>query len=205
MSFGLVGYAQENSTPEAWLEIIGISELEGSPLAAATATLYDGTTRVSSAKTSSDGRFVFRLEKNKTYTIEVEKDGLVSKSISFKTNMPDDVAGKWTSEFSIGLVRYCDGVDYSLLKQPVDIVEFDASRKEFSSNREYVSKMRPGIESILIRYEECMLDKYENAVREADRLVSGNDYQAAIASYEAALQIYRMSHCLVKELQRLSR
>lgn len=186
----LIAFGQENPVPETYLEVIGISELEGSALSGARATLYEGTNEVSAVNTSSDGRFKFTLQRNKTYTIEISKDGLVSKSISFKTNLPDDVTGIWTSEFSIGLVKYCDGVDYGLLRQPVDIVEFDPGRKEFVSNREYVAKMRPGIENILISYEECMLDKYDNAVKEADRLVTGKDFDAAISAYEEALQIY---------------
>jgi len=63
------------------------------PLPGATANLYEGGSKVKSLKTGSDGSFSFRLEINKQYTIEIEKNGLISKRISFNTTMPDEEKG----------------------------------------------------------------------------------------------------------------
>jgi tetratricopeptide (TPR) repeat protein len=183
-----VSLAQEAS--ERYLEVRGISELEMQPLAKATANLYEGTNKVESIQTASDGRFSFRLEINKVYTIEIEKAGLVSKRISFNTTMPDEEKGSWMNEFSIGLVKNCEGVDYSALKEPVDKVKFDPKRREYVSDRDYVNSMRPRIEKILVSYDECMMNKYDAAIRKGDQAFGSNDTEAALAAYREALEIY---------------
>ncbi|MBN2481615.1 MAG: hypothetical protein JXB19_07745 [Bacteroidales bacterium] len=181
--------AQDGSS-STYLNVRGISELDMEALPGATATLYEGNVRVSSVRTGANGTFSFRLEVNRQYTIEISKEGLVSKRISFNTTMPDEEKGIWTNEFSIGLVKFCDGVDYSILDEPVDIVEFDTRRREFVSNKEYVSRMRPEIENVLMDYETCMLDKYDAALRNADQSYVRKNYQEAISGYKAALEIY---------------
>lgn len=184
-----IGKAQ-NSASETYLNVRGIAELDMKPLSGATATLYEGSSEVKSVRTGSDGRFTFKLQVNKQYTIEISKNGLVSKNIDFNTSMPEEEKGMWTNEFSIGLVKYCEGVDYSILNEPVDIVGFDARRREFVSNEGYVARMRPRIQNVLANYEKCVSDKYDDAIREADQLSKQKNYQEAISSYRTALEVF---------------
>ena len=180
----------QNSEPERYLEVRGISELDMEPLPRATAKLYEGSNLVKTIQTGADGSFSFRLEINKQYEIVLEKDGLVSKKIAFNSQMPDEEKGTWMNEFSMGLVKPCSGVDYSVLKEPVDRVAFDAKRREFISDKDYVNRMRPRIESLLMKNDQCQLDKYEETVKKADQLASQNRHQEAIATYQEALEIY---------------
>lgn len=180
----------QNSEPERYLEVRGMSELDMEPLPRATAKLYEGSNLVKTIQTGADGSFSFRLEVNKQYEIVLEKDGLISKKISFNTQMPDEEKGTWMNEFSMGLVKPCSGVDYSVLKEPVDRVSFDAKRREFVSDKDYVNRMRPRIESLLMKNDQCHLDKYEETVKKADQLASQNRYQEAIATYQEAHEIY---------------
>jgi len=149
----------QTTDEERYLEVKGTSELDMQPLPRATANLYEGTTKIKSIETGSDGHFSFRLEINKEYTIEIEKQGLVSKRISFNTSMPDEEKGAWMNEFSIGLVKYCDGVDYSVLQEPVEKVKFVTKRREYISDKDYVNKIRPRIENVLMKYDECIMNK----------------------------------------------
>jgi tetratricopeptide (TPR) repeat protein len=185
----MISLAQDQAA-ERFLEVRGKSELELKPLPRATADLYEVTAKVNTIQTGADGSFSFRLETNKEYTIEVLKDGLVSKSIRFNTSMPDEEKGTWISEFSIGLIKACDGVDYSALKEPVDIVKFDPKRREFVSDKDYVNKMRPRLESILMKYDQCMMDKYDAAIKKGDQAFTQNKMEEAQAAYQEALEIY---------------
>jgi tetratricopeptide (TPR) repeat protein len=175
---------------ERFLEVRGTSELDMAPLARATAVLYEGGTRLRSVQTSADGTFSFRLEINKVYTIVLEKEGLVSKRITFITTMPDAETGSWMNEFSMGLVKPCEGMDYSVLNEPVDKVSFDAKRREFLSDKEYVNRIRPRIENMMMKNDQCLLSKYEDAVKKGDQLVAQKLFQEAIASYQKAGAIY---------------
>ncbi len=184
---GISSFAQES---ERYLEVRGVSELEMQPLAKATANLYEGTNRVQSIQTAADGSFSFRLEINKQYTIEVVKDGLVGKKISFNTTMPDEEKGTWMNEFSIGLLKYCDGVDYSALKEPVDIVKFDPKRRQYESDKDYVGRMRPKIENVFMKYDECIMDKYDAAIKKGNQAYQQKNMQEAIAAYKEAQVIF---------------
>ncbi len=181
--------AQENE-PERYLEVRGMSELDMEPLPRATAKLFEGSSLVKTIQTGADGSFSFRLEVNKQYEIVLEKDGLISKKIFFNTQLPDEEKGTWMNEFSMGLIRPCNGVDYSVLKEPVDRVAFDAKRREYISDKDYVNRMRPRIESLLMKNDQCQLDKYEETVKKADQLASQNRTQEAIATYQEALEIF---------------
>ncbi len=182
-------FSQE-AAPERYLEVRGIAEFDMQPLSQVTANLYDGSNLVKSAKTGSDGRFSFKLEPNKQYTIEIEKDGMVSKRISFDTRMPDEEKGTWMNEFSMGLVKPCSGVDYSVLKEPVDKVSFDAKRREFISDKSYVNNMRSRMERMMIENDQCHLNNYESLVKKADQLASQKKFEEATGIYRQALEIY---------------
>jgi tetratricopeptide (TPR) repeat protein len=194
-------FAQEN---ERYLEVRGISELEMQPLAKATANLYEGTNKIQSIQTASDGSFSFRLEINKQYTIEVVKDGLVGKKISFNTTMPDEEKGKWMNEFSIGLVKHCEGVDYSVLNEPVDIVRFDPKRRQYTSDKDYVGRMRPRIENLLAKYDQCMMDKYETAIKKGNQAYQQKNMEEAIAAYKEAQEIFPRETFPAKQISEIN-
>ncbi len=198
---GISSFAQES---ERYLEVRGTSELEMQPLSSATANLYEGTNKIQSIQTASDGSFSFRLEINKQYTIEVVKDGLVGKRISFNTTMPDEEKGKWMNEFSIGLVKYCDGVDYSALKEPVDIVKFDPKRRQYVSDKDYVGRMRPKIENVLAKYDQCMMDKYDAAIKKGNEAYQQKNMQEAIAAYKEAQEIYPRETFPAKQISEIN-
>jgi tetratricopeptide (TPR) repeat protein len=200
---GIISFAQDKAT-ERYLEVRGTSELEMKPLARATATLYEGTNKVQSIQTASDGSFSFRLEINRQYTIQLEKDGLVGKRISFDTHMPDEEKGKWMNEFSIGLVRFCDGVDYSILKEPVDRVKFDPKRRQYISDKDYVSSMRPRIENVLAKYDKCMMDKYEAAITKGNQALQQKKTQEAITAYQEAHEIFPQETYPTKQINEIN-
>jgi tetratricopeptide (TPR) repeat protein len=201
---GMISHAQEKAA-ERYLEVRGTSELEMQPLARATAHLYEGTTEIQAIQTGSDGGFSFRLEINKQYTIEVEKEGLVSKRISFNTAMPDEEKGAWMNEFSIGLLKFCDGVDYSTLKESVDNVKFDQKRREFVSDKDYVNRMRPRLESVLAKYDQCMLNKYDAAIKKGDQAFLQKNTKDALAAYQEALDIYPRETYPSKQINEINR
>lgn len=185
---GMVTLAQETS--ERYLEVKGASEVEQKPLSGATATLYEGNTKLQTQQTGLDGSFSFKLDINKEYIISVEKNGLIGKRIHFNTALPEGEKGVWMNEFSIGLVRSCEGVDYSALKEPVDKVRFDPKKRGFVSDKDYVTRMRPRFEDLLARNESCLMSKYEAAIRRGNEAARASNASEAIAAYEEALEIY---------------
>ena len=136
--------------------------------------------------------------------MKLVKDGLVGKKISFNTTMPDEEKGTWINEFSIGLVKYCDGVDYSALKEPVDIVKFDPKRRQYVSDKDYVGRMRPRIENVLAKYDQCMMDKYDAAIKKGNEAYQQKNMEEAIAAYKEAQEIYPRETFPTKQINEIN-
>jgi tetratricopeptide (TPR) repeat protein len=181
-------FSQES---ERYLEIRGRAELDMQPLNGATATLYEGNTVAKTARTGSDGMFSFKLEMNKYYVVEVGKTNYISKRLAFDTSLPDEETGVWVREFAISVVKNCEGVDYSALKDPVDVIKFNTKSKDFDSDRAYLSRMRSKLENIMIANENCVSDKYNQMIKEADRLYDQKSYEEAKEKYAAASELFQ--------------
>ncbi len=172
------------------LEVIGTAENNFEPIENARVTLYKNGSKVQSVFSDSRGEFRFALDINSEYLIEVEKAGLLSKKIAFNTEVPSEVTGKWTMEFAMSLFPGCEGVNTSVLTEPVDRVKFSTNKADFISDEAYVNKIRGRIEQLLSDIEKCQADKYQEAMKKADNLASQKKYEEARASYEEALHIY---------------
>ena len=176
---------------ERYVEIRGRAELDMKPLNGATVKLYEGNSVKKTARTGSDGMFNFKLEVNKYYIVEVGKSKYISKRLAFDTKLPDDVTGVWVREFAISVVKNCEGVDYSPLKDPVDVIKFNEKRKDFESDRAYLTRMRSKLENIMIANENCVSDKYNQLVKEADRLFKQKSFDEAKEKYAAASELFQ--------------
>ena len=189
---GLSGYGinTQAQSGNRYLEIRARAEFELQPLPGATVTVYQGGSKVNSVKTGAGGLFSFKLDMNKLYTIEVSKEGYISKKINFDTSIPEDMGGIWVREFAISVMRNCEGVDYSALKEPVDKIKYNARRKDFDSDKDYVYIMEAKIDDIFRQLDKCMSDKYRNLIDEADRQFKSKDYEEARDNYRAALEVY---------------
>jgi tetratricopeptide (TPR) repeat protein len=189
---------------ERYLEIRGRAELDMQPLNGATATLYENNAVVKTVRTGSDGMFSFKLDVNKYYVVEVGKSNYVSKRLAFDTSLPDEESGIWVREFAISVVKNCEGVDYSPLKEPVDIIRFNNKRRDFESDKDHLSKMRNKLENIMIANENCVSDKYNQLLKEADRMLDQKSYEEAKAKYEAAAELFQNEAYPKKKLEEIN-
>jgi len=181
--------------------IRGVAELDLQPLKGATIVLYENGKEINIIKTGADGIFSFELEPNKYYIVEVSKEGFVSKKIAFDTKLPTNALGTWINEFSISVVKKCDGVDYSALKDPVDIVRFNDKKRDFDSDKNHLLKMKDKLEKIQLDYEKCITEKFNNLVDEGDKLLKEKKYDEAISKYEEAKQIFPDDKYIVRKIE----
>lgn len=175
---------------ERYLEIRGNAEINMKPASRVTVNLYEGNTKVKTVRTGSDGSFSFKLDMNKDYTVEVTKEGYINKKIKFITKIPDEELGIWVREFAIGLVESCEGVDYSVLDEPVDVIKYSVRKKDFDSDKTFVFKMKQRLENLLMSVDQCKIDTYSEHLDKADKLYKEKKYEEARQEYEAALEIF---------------
>lgn len=104
-------------------------------------SLYDGNKKVSSYKTSGNGKFIMDLSRNRNYTVEFDKPGYVTKRVSIDTRIVNPMHyPKKTFKFDVSLIEEKEGVDYSTLDFPMALIEFEAEEMAFDYNLEYTMK-----------------------------------------------------------------
>ncbi|MGD2035127.1 MAG: tetratricopeptide repeat protein, partial [Bacteroidales bacterium] len=124
------------------------------------------------------------------YLVEVQKTGFLTKRIAFNTELPDQVNGRWTMEFAMSLFEGCEGVDHSVLNEPVDRIMYSANKGDFISDEAYVNKIRNRIGNLMMNIERCHTEKFQDLVDEGDVLNRENKLEEARAKYEEALKIF---------------
>jgi hypothetical protein len=89
--------------------------------------------------------FIFKLEANEYYTIEVSKAGFVTRSVGISTAIPDDVSLKelFRYEFEVQLFneKKKDVNDY-YLDFPVALISYDAKKDIFENNDTYTQHIK---------------------------------------------------------------
>lgn len=185
------------------LEIIGTAEYKMKPLSGANVTLYKNGAKDKTAVTGSKGEFNFSLDMNSEYKVEINKTGFLAKSIAFNTELPDDTEGKWTMEFAMSLYKGCEGVNTSVLNDPVDRIKFSTNKKDFISDEVYVSRMRGRMQNMMMDIERCESDKYKEALAEGDKLTDEGKFEEARAKFEEAMEIYPEDKIATKKLVNL--
>jgi tetratricopeptide (TPR) repeat protein len=174
---------------ESILEVIGTAESNMQPLANVKVTLYKNGTSVRIVHTESNGEFIFNLDINSEYLIEIEKPGYLSKRIAFNTEIPAEVTGRWTMEFAMNLFPGCEGVNTSILNEPVDRIKYSSNKADFISDEGYVANMRGRIAKLTADIEKCKADKFKQTMDEGNRLLDERNFEAAISKFEEALII----------------
>lgn len=183
------------------LEVIGTAESNMLPMANAKVTLYKNGNPERSLHTDSKGEFTFELDINNEYLIEIEKTGFLSKKIAFNTELPENVTGRWTMEFAMSLFQSCEGVNTSILSEPVDRIKYSSNKEDFISDEAYVRNMRGRIERLLLDIDKCQADKFQDIMDEGNRLLNEGEYAAAASQFKEALTIFPDNNTAQRKLE----
>jgi tetratricopeptide (TPR) repeat protein len=179
------GNAQDKKIPTFTTSLV-IEKLENVGLEGATAKLFEQGTLDSTITTKMDGIVNFNLKMNSNYTIEISKSGYISKIISINTKIPKYENQSFVVGFPVGLFVPCEGLDWSVLKNPVVKIVYNDLRRDFLADKNYGDLMGPKVEDLMDRNEKCKDDIYNKQVKKADNLLSVKKYTEARENYVIA-------------------
>ncbi|MBE9468937.1 MAG: hypothetical protein IMY72_11560 [Bacteroidetes bacterium] len=176
-------FAQEE---KGYLEVNGTAKSDRRVIQNAKVEIFRNSVKINTITTNENGKFRFKLDLNKNYIIKFVKKGFVSKKVSFVTVLPKDEIGIWTYKFSIDLFSMVEGLDISILENPIAKIKYNDSYGEFDFDEEYTDQMLKDIDILLSQYDDLKQRAYEQTIAKADSLFD-------IKKYKDALQMYDLS------------
>jgi len=140
---------KESHQGQVCLDIYGIALDENNePINGVNVTLYKQNSEQELTEVTSvdyhDHAFSFKLDADEHYTIEVAKDGFVTRSISISTALPASVSLKdiFHYEFEVQMVKNSDNLDPYYLDFPVALISYDAKHDVFDNSDTYTMRIK---------------------------------------------------------------
>jgi hypothetical protein len=201
VSCNLIAFSQAAPTPTVTypLHVEGyVTDLKGNGMPGVSVAVNAGGKVINNILTDGTGKYSFDLPLNNDYVITVSKAGMASKKYAVSTRgVPEEKStSKFSSvEASLTLFEKLDGVDYSLLNQPLNKYNYNPTKDNFEYDKNYLDQMLGGLQNLMAA-QQAELNKrkdleanYQSAIKAGDKAFQKNDWQGAKASYQAALAL----------------
>lgn len=142
------------SEPDSFLlNVFGFIYNKDERVREAKVVLYDGNRIVETVETKKNGKFLFQLNRNRDYTIEIIKDEFVTKRISISTKVPYGVG--WLPDFSFDTalmkVSKFRGIDISDLDFPSALIAYDKDDNEMDFSKTYSKLYKAQVKELLLQ------------------------------------------------------
>lgn len=131
------------------LEVLGIAlDEKDQPINGVEVKLYKENDEMEWTEITSvyhhEHSFLFKLEANQYYTIEVSKQGFVTRTVGISTNIPSNVSLKqlFRYEFEVSLFKEKKGMDDFYMDFPVALISYDTKNDVFENNYAYTKHIK---------------------------------------------------------------
>ncbi len=134
--------------------------------------------------TSDLNRFSLELELNSSYILSFEKDGFVTKKLSFDTKVPTGASptGFTPFDFVVSLFKQYDGVNTVVFNQPVGIIRYDQALGDFDYDTDYTKSIQSALEAAQAAVDQ---KQKEESRQQADELKRKEQEAKAQAKLQA--------------------
>ncbi|MEQ9188881.1 MAG: hypothetical protein RLP15_14200 [Cryomorphaceae bacterium] len=169
-----------------------IKDENGGRITGAVITLIRDGEEVKRVQTGKNGRFDLYLDFGHEFIIEISKATYVAKKLYINTNNVPDDEQAWGYEFGgfvVDMFKRMDGVDYSVLENPIGKVYYEPNVENFVDDRVYTRQIKEEIDRLedaqkeKIKQEEERLKRVEAdfnlAIRDAEQAIRDGDYLLA--------------------------
>ena len=132
-------------------------------------------------------RFSLELDLNSNYVLSFEKNGFVTKKLSFNTKVPTGTApaGFTPFEFVVSLFKQYDGMNTVVFNQPVGMIRYDEKLADFDYDTDYTKSIQSALNEAQAAVEAKQKEE-ANAVAEAAKRKEQEDKAKAKADAKAA-------------------
>lgn len=146
------GKQQNSKDTIPCLAVVGKLTNNGRKISGATVQLFRGNQEVEKVVYYPEKEFLFLLEPNSVYTVVIEKEGLVTRSVRFETTIPEeDFHAKkkkrlYYFDFELEMVTENQiESSHSFVDFPIAMIKFDEKRKVFDYSKSYTQHIKKEI------------------------------------------------------------
>ncbi|MBL7954700.1 MAG: hypothetical protein JNJ91_06650 [Flavobacteriales bacterium] len=166
----------------------GRMKIEGGDLSNTRAVVYKNGAKERTL-TKDLNKFSLDLEIGHSYVISFEKDGYVSKKISFNTNAPAEAAanGFTPFDFAVSLFKQYDDINIVVFNQPVGMIRYDDKTGDFDYDTDYTKSIQSQLQHVLAQVEQKQAQE-EKAEKEGAERAAEEAKAKAKADAEAQKQ-----------------
>ncbi|NQV52597.1 MAG: hypothetical protein HQ500_05405 [Flavobacteriales bacterium] len=166
-----------------------IKDENGGRITGAVIILIQDGQELKRVQTGKNGRFDLYLDFGHEFLIEITKATYVAKKLYINTNNVPDDEQAWGYEFGgfvVDMFKRMDGVDYSVLENPIGKVYYEPNVENFVDDRVYTRQIKQEIDRLedaqkeRVKQEEERLRRIEEdfdlAIKDAQQAISDGDY-----------------------------
>jgi flagellar biosynthesis GTPase FlhF len=128
------------------LMIYGKLNIEGGPVKGSKIVIKKNGRVVETLENTS--KFEYELDLGAQYILEFQKEGYVTKSVSFNTKVPPDRAelGFAPFGFNVTLFKQYEGVNIIVFNQPVGKIRFNPDIDDFDYDTDYTKSIQAALQ-----------------------------------------------------------
>jgi hypothetical protein len=150
---------------------------------------------VANGTSDSKGEYKMVLEYDKEYTISYTKPGLISKTIIINTSGVPDLKRQRVPDISaeITLFKPNDCIKSEMLDKPIGKAIYFADKNVIEWDMVYSMPKLAAVNEMLdecLEEQEKQQNDYKEAIKNADKAFTKEDWETAIENYEKALSIF---------------
>lgn len=114
--------------------------------------------------TNENGDFLFQLQPENEYFIEINKDGYASKKLYISTyEMPDNIDINWTTGIVVDLFKNDQSLNVSILRNPIGKIYYYPDKKTLDYDRDYTKSIQDELDSL-----QTQLNKIRTELKRID-------------------------------------
>ncbi len=134
--------------------------------------------------TADLSKFSLDLELNENYILSFEKQGSVSKKLSFNTRVPPEAAVRTFTpfDFSVSLFKQYDDLNMVVFNQPVGSIRYEPALSDFDYDMDYTKSIQAKLQEAM---EQVERRQKEDAQREAAEAKQRAAEEKALAKKKA--------------------
>jgi len=150
--------------------IQGRVKIEGGGLEGAKLVVYRNGEK-DRVVTNNLSKFALDLDLNQQYMLSFEKDGFVTKKLSFDTHAPAEAItnGFTPFEFGVSMFKQYDDVNMVVFNQPVGMIRFEPSLDDFDYDTDYTKSIQSQLQETLAQVAKKQEEEAANADADAKR------------------------------------